>query len=153
MAPGGRLEVLAVHTVGVWRWKDIPKDLQCVICENAFELPCAQCDAPGDSCPPAFGSCGHIFHLHCIGAWLHRDGVRSEEQGTCPMCRQLWQYAPQQPANGASSSSSSLGNLMEVQLNAPSSPVADDAMAEEAEQLEMFIRSSALASAALDSQS
>lgn len=32
-----------------------------------------------------------------VGAWLHRDGVRSEEQGTCPMCRQLWQYAAQQP--------------------------------------------------------
>ena len=67
MAPLGGVEVLGVHTVGVWRWKDIPHDLHCVICDNAFELPCAQCDAPGDACPPAFGSCGHIFHLHCIG--------------------------------------------------------------------------------------
>lgn len=97
MSPSGGLEILGVHVVGVWRWKDIPRDLHCVICDNAFELPCAQCDAPGDACPPAFGACGHIFHLHCIGAWLHRDGVRSEEQGTCPMCRQLWQYAAQQP--------------------------------------------------------
>ncbi|KAL8443305.1 hypothetical protein Emag_005952 [Eimeria magna] len=91
------LEVLGVHVVGVWRWKGVPADLHCVICDNAFELPCAQCDSPGDACPPAFGACGHVFHLHCIGAWLYRDGARYEEQGTCPMCRQLWTYAPQQP--------------------------------------------------------
>lgn len=129
---GSVIDVLGMHVVGCWRWGAVPSDLHCVICENPFELPCASCEIPGDSCPPAFGLCGHVFHLHCIGAcqphgglsikvpslrreifitlsplppsgcrvfsgaWLHRDGVRSEEQATCPMCRQHWRYASQQ---------------------------------------------------------
>ncbi|CDJ38479.1 Anaphase promoting complex subunit 11, related [Eimeria tenella] len=90
------LEVLAVHTVGVCRWKEVPEDLHCVICDNPFELPCAACDTPGDECPPAFGACGHIFHLHCIAAWLGGRGLRGAAQDTCPMCRQLWRFAAQQ---------------------------------------------------------
>lgn len=66
------VEVVGMHVVGSWRWGAVPSDLHCVICENAFELPCANCEIPGDFCPPAFGLCGHVFHLHCIGVYASR---------------------------------------------------------------------------------
>lgn len=62
-----RIRVRQVHLVGGWRWTGIPADEKCGICSNAFEVHCNVCDKPGESCPPAFGACGHIFHLHCIG--------------------------------------------------------------------------------------
>ncbi|CDI79092.1 hypothetical protein, conserved [Eimeria acervulina] len=95
------IAISGVHTVGVIRWKGIPNDLHCVICENFFEIPCPNCENPGENCPPAFGACGHIFHLHCIGAWLNREGIRNDEEGNCPMCRQVWRFAAGQAAAAA----------------------------------------------------
>jgi anaphase-promoting complex subunit 11 len=50
---------------------------------NAFESPCPNCKIPGDECPPLEGTCGHLFHLHCIYKWL-------ETNDKCPLDRELW---------------------------------------------------------------
>mmetsp|Transcript_13863 Transcript_13863/g.19146 ORF Transcript_13863/g.19146 Transcript_13863/m.19146 type:complete len:86 (+) Transcript_13863:43-300(+) len=75
------------HSVGRWRWQVGENDM-CAICRAPFEACCPECNAPGDNCPPAWGNCSHVLHLHCIEKWL------ADQTGTpkCPMCRAEWDY-------------------------------------------------------------
>lgn len=67
--------------VATWNW-DI-SDPHCVICMNAFEMPCPQCKYAGEDCAPIQGQCGHHFHMHCIYKWL-------ETHDECPLDRVKW---------------------------------------------------------------
>ncbi|KAF8820176.1 putative anaphase promoting complex subunit 11 [Cardiosporidium cionae] len=84
-----RFSPTSMHVTAVWRWQGAPRDTQCVICDNPFEMTCNQCKEPGIECPPAFGKCGHTFHLHCIGKWLNRTAPKNSN-ATCPICRGEW---------------------------------------------------------------
>ncbi len=68
---------------GFWKWS-LGDNEECSICMLSFESPCTNCNKPGDSCPPIEGSCGHIFHMHCISKWI------IESEGKCPLCRNEW---------------------------------------------------------------
>ncbi|KYK64903.1 putative anaphase promoting complex subunit 11 [Toxoplasma gondii TgCatPRC2] len=105
LSPHSRVRVRHVHFVGGWRWAGVPPDEKCGICSNAFEVHCSACDRPGEACPPAFGACGHVFHLHCIGTWLSREDALRESQANCPLCRRPWRF---KTANEASSSESDM---------------------------------------------
>ncbi|CBZ50791.1 conserved hypothetical protein [Neospora caninum Liverpool] len=90
VGPCYRVRVRHIHFVGAWRWAGIPPDEKCGICSNAFEVHCNACDKPGEACPPAFGACGHVFHLHCT--WLSREDALRENQASCPLCRRPWRF-------------------------------------------------------------
>ena len=69
----------------------------CGICRSAFDDTCPDCTTPGDDCPPVWGVCKHMFHMHCIVKWLesandaHHAGTQ-EERRQCPMCRVAWEF-------------------------------------------------------------
>jgi anaphase-promoting complex subunit 11 len=54
---------------------------------------------PGDECPVVWGKCGHAFHLQCVNAWL-TQGAQSGGSGTCPICRQEWEFGAERAADG-----------------------------------------------------
>ncbi|EAK88562.1 hypothetical protein, partial [Cryptosporidium parvum Iowa II] len=82
-----RIKINKLRMIGYWNW--LCGDDLCSICSESFELTCPQCFKPGDSCPPAFGECGHSFHLHCIHEWLSRA---RNDSGMCPMCRREFKF-------------------------------------------------------------
>eukprot|EP01053_Blabericola_migrator_P005883 Blabericola_migrator_1__5882@NODE_297_length_10209_cov_136_062907_g244_i0_p8_GENE_NODE_297_length_10209_cov_136_062907_g244_i0NODE_297_length_10209_cov_136_062907_g244_i0_p8_ORF_typecomplete_len144_score8_41zfANAPC11/PF12861_7/2_6e19zfrbx1/PF12678_7/5_3e13zfC3HC4_2/PF13923_6/2_5e03zfC3HC4_2/PF13923_6/1_2e06zfRING_2/PF13639_6/0_00024zfC3HC4_4/PF15227_6/1_1e03zfC3HC4_4/PF15227_6/5e03zfC3HC4_4/PF15227_6/4_7e05zfC3HC4/PF00097_25/0_00082zfRING_5/PF14634_6/0_0011Rad50_zn_hook/PF04423_14/0_0015zfC3HC4_ len=101
------LRVVGIHALSFWKWQC--KDDSCRICTEPHDYPCPKYDTsanefghcvrrclrPGDSCPPAYGVCGHSFHLHCINRWIARG---RETDNSCPLCRQPFQFAPAQSA-------------------------------------------------------
>jgi anaphase-promoting complex subunit 11 len=69
----------------------------CGICRQAFDDTCPDCAVPGDDCPPVWGACNHMFHMHCIVKWLDSGNdaqhvVQQEDRRQCPMCRAEWQF-------------------------------------------------------------
>ncbi|OII71182.1 zinc C3HC4 type domain-containing protein [Cryptosporidium andersoni] len=83
----GRVKIKKMWMIGYWNW--LCGDDMCSICSESFEMTCPQCSRPGDTCPPAFGECGHAFHLHCIHEWLARA---RNDSGMCPMCRREFRF-------------------------------------------------------------
>lgn len=57
----------------------------CTICRSLFSSPCVNCEVSGitDACPFQEGTCGHMFHMHCIERWIAQDP-------TCPLCHDHW---------------------------------------------------------------
>ena len=78
---GIQIKVKRVKAVAKWAWA-VSKDADecCGICRNQFDACCSACKAPGDECPPVFGKCSHVFHMHCIVAW-----IGSKEEHHCPV--------------------------------------------------------------------
>mmetsp|Transcript_707 Transcript_707/g.1071 ORF Transcript_707/g.1071 Transcript_707/m.1071 type:complete len:86 (+) Transcript_707:84-341(+) len=81
------VKIKSWHAVGSWKW--IVSDTDCGICRMPFDSFCSDCKYPGDDCPPVWGACTHIFHMHCIYKWINSQ----TNQRACPMCRQQWQFA------------------------------------------------------------
>lgn len=39
------------------------------------------------TCPPSvFGTCSHIFHMHCIIRWIEK----MNQEALCPLCKRPW---------------------------------------------------------------
>ena len=121
-----KLEVVRYRATGVWRWDTKPppsaasaasakkkkkkeepppaevvevdddEEEVCGICRQAFDETCPDCLTPGDDCPPVWGVCLHMFHVHCIVKWI--DSANDAQSGTheerrqCPMCRVVWEF-------------------------------------------------------------
>lgn len=83
-----KVTVKKIHAVAKWKWLGTSEDNVCAICNNSFESTCADCHTHGYSCPPAFGTCGHSFHLHCMEKWASKQNNTI----TCPYCRSEWVY-------------------------------------------------------------
>lgn len=83
-----KVTVKKIHTVARWKWIGTSSDGVCAICNNSFESTCADCYVSRDTCPPAFGKCGHHFHLHCMENWINKQS----NDITCPYCRAPWSY-------------------------------------------------------------
>ena len=76
----------------------------CGICRVAYDGCCPDCKRPGDdcplselfsaeavrtltsSCPAVFGTCTHVFHMHCLLKWLETESSKN----CCPMDRKTW---------------------------------------------------------------
>ncbi|PVU92122.1 hypothetical protein BB561_004032 [Smittium simulii] len=71
--------------VATWRWNTETEDI-CGICRLEFDACCPQCLFPGETCPIVEGTCGHIFHKHCIEKWSNSD----KNNKSCPMDRLPW---------------------------------------------------------------
>ncbi|GAA6016382.1 hypothetical protein JCM11491_002392 [Sporobolomyces phaffii] len=77
----------------------------CGICRVAYDGCCPDCKVPGDSCPPIWGECTHVFHMHCLLKWLATESSKQQ----CPMDRRPWvtagaaatAAAPAPPRGGA----------------------------------------------------
>ncbi|PVV03362.1 hypothetical protein BB560_002161 [Smittium megazygosporum] len=80
-----KLKIKKHSAVAYWKW-NVSSDDICGICRLDFDSSCPSCPFPGDSCPIVDGSCGHIFHTHCISQWLDSEKSNS----TCPMDRLPW---------------------------------------------------------------
>ncbi|GAA6004231.1 hypothetical protein JCM10207_002495 [Rhodosporidiobolus poonsookiae] len=94
------------HAIAVWQWnlkpaaqsqgaegdaadeeqQDDDDDDVCGICRVAFDGCCPDCKVPGDSCPPIWGECTHVFHAHCLLKWLATESSKQQ----CPMDRRPW---------------------------------------------------------------
>ncbi|KAG8346146.1 hypothetical protein TRVL_03033 [Trypanosoma vivax] len=60
--------------------------LECLVCKLHLGECCLECRASTPSagnCRVTRGGCGHLFHEHCILAWIQR---RRE----CPACMAKW---------------------------------------------------------------
>ncbi|KAG2378085.1 hypothetical protein C9374_008707 [Naegleria lovaniensis] len=61
----------------------------CPICKYSLFTCCIDCSArhPADvgDCQAAWGTCCHVFHMHCILKWLKFHPV-------CPLCNNHWQF-------------------------------------------------------------
>ncbi|CAC9696321.1 anaphase promoting complex subunit, putative [Plasmodium sp. DRC-Itaito] len=84
------ITVKRIHAVARWKWIGSTIDSVCAICNSSLENTCTSCMRPGNGCPPAFGKCGHHFHLHCMEKWIKQNKL------TCPCCRADWYYETQQ---------------------------------------------------------
>ncbi|ELR16583.1 zinc finger, C3HC4 type (RING finger) domain containing protein [Acanthamoeba castellanii str. Neff] len=84
--PRLRVHIKKWHAIAAWHW-DVHED-SCGICRMQFDTYCVDCKKPGDECPPIWGKCNHIFHLHCILKWIQQQGAEAH----CPMCRQPWEF-------------------------------------------------------------
>eukprot|EP01068_Selenidium_serpulae_P007784 Selendium_serpulae@DN4803_c0_g1_i1.p1 len=73
------IDIRTTRFVYYWRWNC--QESVCGICTEKFDHACTRCTRPGLDCPPAAGTCGHTFHLHCVEEWLQRSRL-------CPLCRQ-----------------------------------------------------------------
>mmetsp|Transcript_6546 Transcript_6546/g.21193 ORF Transcript_6546/g.21193 Transcript_6546/m.21193 type:complete len:88 (-) Transcript_6546:100-363(-) len=78
--------IMNVHAVATWTWGI--EDEDCGICRMSFDSHCPDCVQPGDDCVPAWGVCGHTFHMHCICKWI----AKAADDPRCPMCRQEWEF-------------------------------------------------------------
>ncbi|GAA5886750.1 hypothetical protein JCM16303_003301 [Sporobolomyces ruberrimus] len=66
--------------------QDDDEDDVCGICRVAYDGCCPDCKIPGDSCPPIWGECTHVFHMHCLLKWLATESSKQQ----CPMDRRPW---------------------------------------------------------------
>ncbi|GAA6033905.1 hypothetical protein JCM8097_000396 [Rhodosporidiobolus ruineniae] len=117
-----KLTINSYHAVATWRWnlklhsasssdeptvageerpadeeeEDDDEDDVCGICRAAFDGCCPDCKVPGDGCPPIWGECTHVFHMHCLLKWLATESSKQQ----CPMDRRAWVTAgtPTAPA-------------------------------------------------------
>ncbi|KAI0983207.1 hypothetical protein GJ496_007231 [Pomphorhynchus laevis] len=76
-----KVKYLGYHCVAGWSW-NVELD-NCSICRMPYNSCCSDCRFPGEECPIVKGECSHVFHLHCVRKW-------TEQQESCPMCRQTW---------------------------------------------------------------
>ena len=81
------ISVEQIVGVGFWRWRK--GDATCHICFQLHEIPCPDCFAPGDTCPPVHSVCGHSFHRHCLQKWYELK----QNEMSCPLCRQEFRPA------------------------------------------------------------
>ncbi|GAA5873681.1 hypothetical protein JCM1840_002999 [Sporobolomyces johnsonii] len=106
-----KITVNHYHAVALWRWNlkhtpphnpsdpskdDLPDEQDdddddddddvCGICRVAFDGCCPDCKVPGDDCPPIWGECTHVFHMHCLLKWLATESSKQQ----CPMDRRPW---------------------------------------------------------------
>ncbi|BEI82599.1 hypothetical protein CcaverHIS002_0304670 [Cutaneotrichosporon cavernicola] len=106
-----KVTINALRPIAVWKWDtstephklyhystggimdDDDEDEECGICRLAFESCCPSCKMPGDDCPLIWGTCTHVFHMHCLLKWLDTD--QSREQ--CPLDRRTWETADRKP--------------------------------------------------------
>mmetsp|Transcript_50106 Transcript_50106/g.128965 ORF Transcript_50106/g.128965 Transcript_50106/m.128965 type:complete len:87 (+) Transcript_50106:125-385(+) len=73
--------------VAAWTW-GMDEDDVCGICRHSYDSPCPACNMPGEDCPPMWGECNHVFHMHCILKWLQAQN----QDANCPMCRRPWAF-------------------------------------------------------------
>ena len=75
------IEVISWSPIASWMYKASYHD--CPICKVKLEQTCAQCEANNTSkdlvCDVSRGSCGHVFHKHCIDKWIATSSI-------CPIC-------------------------------------------------------------------
>ncbi|KAH3898684.1 probable RING-box protein HRT1 [Saccharomycodes ludwigii] len=84
-----KFQVKKWTAVAFWSW-DIDVE-NCAICRNHIMEPCIQCQPTAMSdtnkeCVAAWGTCNHVFHLHCINKWL-------QTRNACPLDNQPWKFA------------------------------------------------------------
>jgi len=58
---------------------------ECAICINDINDNCMKCDN-NINCYSILGTCGHVFHYHCISRWLYNDN-RTRNNDKCPLCK------------------------------------------------------------------
>ncbi|ORD98885.1 APC11 [Hepatospora eriocheir] len=75
------IKLLKINLRYAWKWK-LKEDF-CLICQQDFYSMCSKCTHPIE-CAPVIGECSHIFHLHCIDAWVASNKF-------CPLCRKKWE--------------------------------------------------------------
>ncbi|KAH3687903.1 hypothetical protein WICPIJ_001120 [Wickerhamomyces pijperi] len=83
-----KFEVRKWTAVAFWSW-DIKVET-CAICRNHVMEPCIDCQPnslndDSEECIPAWGTCNHAFHFHCIAKWL-------KTRNACPLDNKEWQY-------------------------------------------------------------
>ncbi|EPR77795.1 hypothetical protein SLOPH_2594 [Spraguea lophii 42_110] len=74
-----RIRIKSIMPTFSWKWSLNQSTNMCCICQQEFEQMCFECNHP-TSCVPCIGNCKHIFHFHCISAWMETNKL-------CPMCR------------------------------------------------------------------
>merc|ERR1711934_363214 len=82
------------QAVAMWSWA-ISVDT-CAICRNPLSEPSLEWQAGTETeqgVQIAWGGCGHVFHLDCIGRWL-------KTRNFCPLCNQEWEFAKVEKIGG-----------------------------------------------------
>jgi anaphase-promoting complex subunit 11 len=79
------VKVKKFHAVATWKWQT--REDTCGICHSSFDGTCGKCHIPGEDCPPLWGECTHVFHMHCILKWI---SGKNEEEQVCPLCKRPW---------------------------------------------------------------
>jgi len=72
---------------GVCHWSYDATSDTCGICRNPNVSRCINCISSNSTgeCEPAKGSCGHMFHNHCLTKWLQKNN-------TCPIDSKTWEW-------------------------------------------------------------
>lgn len=56
----------------------------CAICRENNMTSCISCQLDSNfNCRSILGTCGHVFHEHCISKWI-------KDHPNCPICNQVW---------------------------------------------------------------
>lgn len=93
-----KIKIKRIHAVAKWTWgANLSEDDVCIVCQSSFEGVAPGVKFPGDECPVVWGKCGHAFHLQCVNTWLTQK-AESGGGGTCPICRQEWEFGAESSA-------------------------------------------------------